>query len=74
MYPVAREAGIHVVLERVDLQQKKTADGADYTAINPKGYVPALQLDTTPSSPTAVPDPARAPKAAALQKPCANAR
>jgi glutathione S-transferase len=40
-----REAGIPFELERVDLRAKKTASGADFTAINPKGYVPALQLD-----------------------------
>jgi glutathione S-transferase len=42
---VAREAGLPVELVKVDLRQKKTADGSDFTAINPKGYVPALQLD-----------------------------
>ena len=41
---VALEAGIPVSLERVD-RQKKTPDGSDYMAINPKGYVPALALD-----------------------------
>ncbi len=40
-----REAGESVVLEKVDLKAKKTETGADFWAINPKGYVPALQLD-----------------------------
>ena len=31
--------------ERVDIRAKKTADGGDYLAINPKGAVPALLLD-----------------------------
>ena len=39
------EAGISVELIKVDLKAKTTAGGADYLAINPKGYVPALQLD-----------------------------
>ena len=42
---VAREAGIDIGLEKVDLKSKKTASGRDYLAINPKGYVPALELD-----------------------------
>ncbi|TXH04533.1 MAG: glutathione transferase GstA [Nevskiaceae bacterium] len=42
---VAQELGIPVQLEKVDLAAKKTASGADFWAINPKGYVPALQLD-----------------------------
>ncbi len=42
---VAQEAGIPLELVKVDLNAKKTADGADYLAINPRGYVPALQLD-----------------------------
>lgn len=42
---VALEAGIDLELEKVDLKTKKTASGADYLAVNPKGYVPALQLD-----------------------------
>ena len=42
---VAREAGIDLTLEKVDLTTKKTSSGRDYLAINPKGYVPALELD-----------------------------
>ena len=42
---VAAELGIDLALEKVDLASKKTAGGADFTAINPKGYIPALQLD-----------------------------
>ena len=43
---VAHEAGVAVTPVRVDLSTHKTADGADYKAINAKGYVPALQLDS----------------------------
>jgi len=39
------EAGLSYELVRVDTKTKKTETGADYLAINPKGYVPALQLD-----------------------------
>lgn len=42
---VLREIGANFELEKVDLQEKKTAGGGDYTAVNPKGQVPALQLD-----------------------------
>jgi glutathione S-transferase len=42
---VARECGVEVVLEKVDVASKKTASGKDFLAINPKGYVPALELD-----------------------------
>src|SRR5258708_24585916 len=40
-----REAGVPFDLEQVDLAAKKTKSGADFKAINPKGYVPTLQLD-----------------------------
>lgn len=40
-----REAGIPFELERVDLMRKKLPDGGDFTAVNPKGYVPALRLE-----------------------------
>lgn len=39
------EAGLPVELVRVDLSTKKTADGGDFLAVNPDGYVPVLQLD-----------------------------
>lgn len=41
---VARELGLPVTLEQVD-RAKTYGGGQDYLAINPKGYVPALQLD-----------------------------
>ncbi|MDN0077199.1 glutathione transferase GstA [Crenobacter sp. SG2303] len=44
---VLAETGLPSELEAVDLrvQPHRTAGGVDYAAINPKGYVPALQLD-----------------------------
>jgi len=42
---VLREAGYTFGIEAVDLDTGMTAAGEDYLAINPKGYVPALQLD-----------------------------
>lgn len=42
---VLREAGYTYELERVDLAKKETATGEDYYKINPKGSVPAIQLD-----------------------------
>ncbi|MBI5783251.1 MAG: glutathione transferase GstA [Gammaproteobacteria bacterium] len=40
-----RAAGLPFDMVKVDFATRKTADGGDYLAINPKGYVPALQLD-----------------------------
>jgi glutathione S-transferase len=40
-----QETGLPVELVRVDLRAHKTQDGGDYYAVNPKGYVPSLQLD-----------------------------
>jgi glutathione S-transferase len=42
---ILRETGAAFALERVDTKAKKTETGADYLAVNPKGYVPALQFD-----------------------------
>ncbi|HZL60393.1 MAG TPA: glutathione transferase GstA [Stellaceae bacterium] len=42
---VLNELGLAHETEKVDLAAKKTAGGADFTQINPKGYVPALALD-----------------------------
>lgn len=39
------EAGQHFETESVDIRTKRTATGADFHSINPKGYVPALVLD-----------------------------
>lgn len=40
---IAREANIPLTLDKVEA--KKTASGRDFFEINPKGYVPALELD-----------------------------
>lgn len=40
------EIGLEHDAERVDLKTKKLEDGSDYLAINPKGAVPALELDS----------------------------
>jgi glutathione S-transferase len=42
---VAHEAGIELRLQKVDLKAKTVANAGDYWSINPKGYVPALELD-----------------------------
>lgn len=42
---VARESGIELELDKVDFKTKQTGGGRDFMAINPKGYVPALELD-----------------------------
>jgi glutathione S-transferase len=40
-----REAGLDFDLVRVDLRAHKLQDGTDFYGINPKGYVPVLELD-----------------------------
>jgi glutathione S-transferase len=42
---VSREAGIDLELEQVDIREKKTKSGQDFWSINPKGYVPVLEID-----------------------------
>lgn len=43
---VAREANLPIELAKVEFPSKRTADGEDLTAVNPKGAVPALKLDS----------------------------
>lgn len=38
------EIGLQHSIEKVDLGTKKTETGADFTTINPKGYVPSLDI------------------------------
>ena len=40
-----REAGLAFEPVKTDIRAKKLPDGSDYFAVNPKGAVPALQLD-----------------------------
>jgi glutathione S-transferase len=40
------EAALPFVAQRVDLRSHTLADGTDFYSINPKGYVPVLELDT----------------------------
>jgi glutathione S-transferase len=43
---VLSELDMPYELEKVDLKTHTTASGVDFRQINPKGYVPALQLDS----------------------------
>jgi len=42
---VARELGIPLELVKTDTKTKKYGNDQDFRKVNPKGYVPALQLD-----------------------------
>jgi glutathione S-transferase len=42
---VAREAGLSPDLEQVDLANRTTGSGRSFLEVNPKGYVPALQVE-----------------------------
>ena len=45
-HAILREGGFDFKLEKVDVRNgKRTESGLDYLALNPKGYVPALQLE-----------------------------
>jgi glutathione S-transferase len=39
------ETGLSYQIEAVDLREKKTENGTDYLTINPRGAVPALELE-----------------------------
>lgn len=42
---VARELELPIELKKVDTKTKTVEGGGDYWQVNPKGYVPALELD-----------------------------
>jgi glutathione S-transferase len=42
---VARETGLAIDLAKVEFPSKRTTEGEDLYAVNPKGAVPALKLD-----------------------------
>lgn len=42
---VIRELGLPVELVKTDIAAKKTEQGTDFLAVNPKGQVPVLELD-----------------------------
>jgi len=42
---VARELGINVELKKVNTKDKTMEGGGDFWQVNPKGYVPTLELD-----------------------------
>ncbi len=42
---VLREAGFDFTLEKVDTKTHKTESGKDFYSVNPKGYVPVLELN-----------------------------
>ena len=42
---VAREAGIPVQLQKVNTKDKSMEGGGDFWKVNPRGYVPVLELD-----------------------------
>jgi glutathione S-transferase len=42
---ILRETKANFALEKTDIRTKKTERGSDFLTINPKGYVPVLELD-----------------------------
>ena len=72
---VLREAGHNVELIQVDLREKKTKSGDDFTKINPKGQVPVLQTDdgdTLTEGPVIVQYVADNAPASKLMPPCGS--
>jgi glutathione S-transferase len=75
---VSRELGLPIELKKVSTKDKTMEGGGDYRAINPKGYVPALELDdggVLTEGPAIVqyladqkPDAGLAPKAGSLER------
>jgi len=75
---VAREAGIPVQLQKVNTKDKSMEGGGDFWQINPRGYVPVLELDNgerLTEGPAIVqyladqkPDSGLAPKAGTLER------
>jgi glutathione S-transferase len=75
---VSRELGLPLELTKVSTKDKTMEGGGDYRAVNPKGYVPALELDdggVLTEGPAIVqyladqkPDAGLAPKAGSLER------
>ena len=75
---VSRELGLPLELKKVSTKDKTMEGGGDYRQINPKGYVPALELDdggVLTEGPAIVqyladqkPDAGLAPKAGSLER------
>jgi glutathione S-transferase len=75
---VAREAGIPVQLQKVNTKDKTMEGGGDFWQVNPRGYVPVLELDNgerLTEGPAIVqyladqkPDSGLAPKAGTLER------
>ncbi|VXC62115.1 glutathione transferase GstA [Massilia sp. 9I] len=42
---VLREAGLDFTMDKVDIATKRSAEGKDFLAISPNGYVPALEIE-----------------------------
>ena len=75
---VAREAGIPIQLQKVNTKDKSMEGGGDFWQVNPRGYVPVLELDNgerLTEGPAIVqyladqkPESALAPKAGSLER------
>ena len=75
---ISKEAGINVTLQKVNTKDKSMEGGGDFWKVNPKGYVPALELDdgqVLTEGPAIVqyladqkPDAGLAPKAGTLER------